>query len=198
MNTQITPRANTEAFLAEQAIAIHALLKRSVQDIAEIGARLLQVKESLGSTKVLYQWCQAELGISASTVERFMNVARFKNTHTNLVISDASVLYELAAPGTPEQIIEDVQRGYIEPTLPAIREAKREAKGKVSPARSVKDDIDKLISFIMNSSLADASSAVIEKHLLDMLRESEEDTDMLSALNRVSVALYNAHYEFTH
>jgi hypothetical protein len=65
--------------------------------------------------------------MSRRTAQRFIQVAeRFGDKNTKLVFSPTSVLYELAAPSTPDTVIQMVETGQIPATLPAIREAKRE------------------------------------------------------------------------
>jgi len=76
-------------------------------------------------------WIRSEFDMGRQTAQNFMNVAmRFGDKLPNFG-NLVSVLYELAAPSTPDTVIEMVESGQIPATMPAIREAK-----KVEPSPS--------------------------------------------------------------
>jgi Protein of unknown function (DUF3102) len=80
---------------------IKTLIRRTAQDVIDIGHKLTLVKEHLKHGE-FRAWLQAEFSWSISTAARFMRVAtRFKRA--NLVNSDisASALYLLAESSTP-------------------------------------------------------------------------------------------------
>lgn len=109
-----------------KAESIRARMKRTAEDIIAIGQDLIEVKAELehGQFK---SWLQSEFEMSYPTAIRFMQVGeRFKNI--NLIHLPVSALYELAAPSTPDAIIEQVQAGAIPPNLDAIKEAKAAQK----------------------------------------------------------------------
>lgn len=115
----------TRVFVQEKALAIHARLKRAAEDVIAIGQDLIEVKLHLGHGQFL-SWLQAEFEMTDRHARNFMNVAsRFSSKSE--IISDlpVTVIYALAAPSTPDTVIEMVATGQIEPTLPAIREAKQ-------------------------------------------------------------------------
>lgn len=118
---------DTRTFVHEKTQAIHSRLKRTAEDIIAIGQDLRAVKARLGHGQFM-PWLQAEFEMSRQTAHDFMRVAeRFGNESRNFLHLSVSVLYELAAPSTPDTIIELVETGQIPATIPAIREAKRAA-----------------------------------------------------------------------
>ncbi|MEC4813579.1 MAG: DUF3102 domain-containing protein [Scytonema sp. PMC 1069.18] len=79
---------------------IKSLMRRSAQDIIDIGQKLIEVKQHLGHGK-FRKWLNHEFSWSVSSANKFMHVAnQFKCvnfTHLNLT---ASVIYLLASPST--------------------------------------------------------------------------------------------------
>ena len=114
----------TREFVRRAADETHGLMRRAVGDIVGIGENLLAVKERLPDMKYS-AWLRAEFALSRQSAYRYMRVAeKFgKSCHTVLQLP-ARVLYELAAPSTPQSVVEMVQAGQVPPTLEAIREAK--------------------------------------------------------------------------
>ena len=96
--TAMTTRAAAER--------IKLRLKRTVEDIIEIGRDLTAVKADLPHGQFL-PWIAAEFEMSHVTATQFMNVAdRFGGQILNNLIFKPTVLYALAAPSTPDTIIE--------------------------------------------------------------------------------------------
>jgi len=92
----------TSQFVQQQTGEIRALMKRTAQDIIEVGQKLLEVKKKLGHGR-FGDWLQAEFQWSISAATRFMQVSeqfQFVNL-ANLDLAP-SALYELAAPSTPQ------------------------------------------------------------------------------------------------
>lgn len=111
-----------------KAESIRARMKRTAEDIIAIGQDLIDVKEELGHGRFL-EWIRVEFGMSRWTAQNFMRTTeRFGDKNANFAHLSASVLYELAAPSTPDAIIERVQVGEIPPNLDAIKEAKAAQK----------------------------------------------------------------------
>src|SRR2546423_698831 len=116
----------TQAFVQEKTLLIHARLKRTAEDIVCIGTDLLAVKRRLGEANngkrgLFMEWIAAEFEMSQAAANKFMQVAtHFGEIFINFTNISVSVLYELAAPSMPATIVEQVQRGEIEPTLGAI------------------------------------------------------------------------------
>ena len=92
-----------KAQLAANSIKLR--LKRTVEDIIEIGRELTAVKDELPHGQFL-PWIAAEFEMSDQTAQNFMNVcSRFGQKPNNLVFNP-TVLYALSAPSTPEAVID--------------------------------------------------------------------------------------------
>lgn len=92
--------AETSLFIQKQTGEIRALMKRTAQDIIEIGQKLILVKEKLAHGRFL-DWIAAEFEWSYPTAARFMQVANSFNKTYQIDKFAASALYVLAAPSTP-------------------------------------------------------------------------------------------------
>lgn len=91
----------TSQFLQQQTGEIRALMRRTAQEIIEVGQKLIDVKERLGYGQ-FEGWLQAEFDWTQMTANRFMNVAKQFESNKLLDLSIApSALYVLAAPSTP-------------------------------------------------------------------------------------------------
>jgi len=118
--------SETRAFIQEKVQAIHMRLKRTAEDVIAIGQDLLEVKARLRHGQ-FGQWIQAEFSMSERHAQNFMNVAlRFGSKSAIIALLPITVIYELASPSTPDRIIELVEEGMIEPTVPNIREVRQE------------------------------------------------------------------------
>lgn len=88
-------------FVQQQAGAIQSLMKRSAQDIVEIGQRLAEVKQRLGHGR-FGTWLGTEFEWTQETARRFMKVAKQFAQNPQIVDFAPSALYLLAEPSTPE------------------------------------------------------------------------------------------------
>ena len=97
----------TLVFLSEETAKLHKLLKRTAQDLVNIGTSLNKVKERLEYGKFT-KWLEAEFTMSERTAQRLMKVA---NTFTPDTVAGLdilpSALYELSKTTTPETVIEE-------------------------------------------------------------------------------------------
>ena len=76
----------------------------------EIGKDLVAVKASLPHGSFL-PWIEAEFGMSNITAQRFMQVAEvYGGKSINVMHLPITALYELAAPKTPIEVREEVER----------------------------------------------------------------------------------------
>ncbi|MEM9450394.1 MAG: DUF3102 domain-containing protein [Cyanobacteria bacterium P01_E01_bin.6] len=94
---------------------INLRLRKTAEDIVAIGQDLISVKERLGHGNFL-EWITAEFNMSQSTASRFMTVAEaFEGKLPTVGNLTPTVLYELAAPSTPEpvrqQMLEKAESG---------------------------------------------------------------------------------------
>jgi DNA modification methylase len=98
--------------LVEQRTSeIRELLRRTAQDIWEIGQSLAEVRAQLKHGQ-FETWLKAEFGWSRRTAYNFINVYETFGNRANLAQIDiaTSALYLLAAPSTPENL----RKQYIE------------------------------------------------------------------------------------
>lgn len=115
MNTQLTLfdytmlSPETRIVVQQRTSEIKTLMRRTAQDIVDIGQKLIEVKGRLGHGQ-FGAWLECEFEWTTTTAWRFMNVAeRFSNLE-NLDFA-SSALYLLAEPSTPDLArIEAVQR----------------------------------------------------------------------------------------
>ena len=81
-------------------------LKRTVEDIIEIGRELTVVKDELPHGQFL-PWIAAEFEMSDQTARNFMMVAdKFSDKFKTVLDLTPKVLYALAAPSTPDAVVE--------------------------------------------------------------------------------------------
>jgi hypothetical protein len=79
---------------------------RTAQDIIEIGKDLAAVKDALPHGQ-FGKWIEAEFEMSQDTAGRFMNVAaKLKDQIPHGAEFQPSVLYALAAPSTPDEVVD--------------------------------------------------------------------------------------------
>lgn len=106
------------------AVQIKPRLKRAVEDIFVIGQELTFIKEYLAHGE-WGNWLETEFGLSDRMARNFMNVAlRLGDKTEKFSVLPVSALYELAAPSTVYEVIQQVE-GEIEtgalPSLTDIR-----------------------------------------------------------------------------
>lgn len=95
---------DTAHFIQQQTGEIRGLMRRTAQDIFEIGQRLLEVKAKLGHGR-FGTWLGVEFDWTERTAQQFMNVARhFKAENFADLHLAPSALYLLAAPSTPPKV----------------------------------------------------------------------------------------------
>jgi archaellum component FlaC len=128
----------TRELVQRKANETHGLLKRTAENILRIGQNLRAVKEKLPHGQFLL-WIETEFEMSQWTARNFIHVAeKMEDTWRNFHDLPVSVLYELAAPSTSEEILTRVQEGKIPPTLEAVKaakEAERQARVEAEQAQ---------------------------------------------------------------
>lgn len=93
--------AEISQFVQARTGEIRALMKRTAEDIIEIGQKLTVVKQKLGHGCFL-DWIEAEFEWSYPTAARFIQVANAFSKNYQIDKFAPSALYLLAAPSTPE------------------------------------------------------------------------------------------------
>ena len=100
----------TLSFLQSRTEEIRRLLRRTSQDIVDIGNYLIEVKERLEYGQ-FYKWLDAEFHWSYASASRFMGVAeKFGSSSFNVqeLAILPTALYELLPPSVPEEAIAEV------------------------------------------------------------------------------------------
>lgn len=169
----------TRVRLQVRAESIRSRLKRTAEDIVAIGQDLIEAKNDLGHGQFI-PWLKAEFDMTEMSAVRFMQVAKRFGEGTksnNLLDLSVSVLYELAAPSTPETVVSQVQSGEIPPTLEAIKAAKEaEKQARIAEAKA-RADAQASQQMLLN--LTESSQSEIEqltKQIEDLKKEMEELT----------------------
>lgn len=94
----------TKVVVQQHANEIKSLMKRTAQDVINIGQRLIEVKEQLGHGH-FEAWLKVEFNWKQWTARKFMQVTRqFKSVNFTDLSIEASALYFLAAPSTPKAV----------------------------------------------------------------------------------------------
>lgn len=111
-------------WLQEKTSAINTRMKRTAEGIIAIGQDLIEVKEGLAHGQFL-DWLRSETDLNMRTAQRFMQVAsRFGDESDNVSFLPVSVIYELAAPSTSDEVVQGVLQGQIPADVQSIKEAK--------------------------------------------------------------------------
>ena len=140
-----------ESKVAEQvrsrADRIRERVKKTVEDIIEVGNDLLAVKDALKHGQ-FSPWLKAEFGWSERTAQNFMSVAeRFKSAKIADLPIQPSAAYYLAAASVPDEArqvaVEKAEAGE-EITFASAKEIVAEAKKKRRPRRKKTMPADKL------------------------------------------------------
>ncbi|MFN6571996.1 DUF3102 domain-containing protein [Dendronalium sp. ChiSLP03b] len=146
--SQVVTGFNYEILDSEQRIVIQQRtgeikerLRRSAQDIWEIGQKLADVRSRLKHGQ-FETWLKAEFGWSRRTAYNFINVYEAFAERANFAQINiaTSALYLLAAPSTPENIRQEIlQRAKGGETLThkSIRQVIKEEKSQSTSAASL-------------------------------------------------------------
>lgn len=92
----------TKILAQQRASEIKTLMRRTAQDIIEIGHKLIEVKEMLEHGQ-FGEWLRSEFGWSDQTAFRFMHVASKFSQIPQIVDFAPSALYMLASPSTTDE-----------------------------------------------------------------------------------------------
>ena len=99
-----TLNSETQIVVQQRTSEIRSLLRRTAQDIFDVGQKLIEVKAQLGHGH-FRTWLNTEFDWSIWTATKFMQVAdKFKCVKFSHLDIAPSALYELAAPSTPDYV----------------------------------------------------------------------------------------------
>lgn len=116
----------TEVEVRQEAAAIKARLRRTAEDIVEIGLSLQRVKSRLVHGQ-FGPWLRAEFDMSERTAQKFMLIASRYGARISAVPADLGIeaLAELAASSTPDEIREAVEAKVAAGELVTAAEVRR-------------------------------------------------------------------------
>lgn len=162
--SKLSPQLQVEVKTATERIRLR--MKRTAEDIIEIGKDLIAIKDKLPHGQFL-PWIATEFEMSEDTAGRFMSVAyRFPDI-PQFAEFKPSLLYLLAAPSTPDEVVEKV----IE---------KAESGEKVTP-KDVKELKQKLKSAEAALVKAESEVSTLKQTNLLVSQRLEEKSELLTA-----------------
>lgn len=123
--------AESRIVVQQRTSEIHSLVRRSAQDIFDIGQKLAEVRSKLADNKQggFEGWLKAEFEWSYRTALNFIRVyEQFNNENFSLLDIAPSALYLLAAPSTePETRQQFIEQAKTEPvTHKQVKQAVKE------------------------------------------------------------------------
>jgi gas vesicle protein len=160
---------------------IRERIKKTVEDIIDVGNDLLAAKEALPHGQFL-PWLKAEFGWSERSAQNFMSVAeKFKSAKIADLPIQPSAAYFLAAPSVPDEArdkaVEKAEAGE-EITFAAAKEIVAEARKKKRPRRQKTMPADKLAVRLVNM-LERYRDRWDPKELVELVRQLREFADSL-------------------
>jgi hypothetical protein len=179
--------------------SIKARIKRTAEDVIAIGQDLLAVKEELEHGQ-FQDWLKAEFDMSYPTANNFMNVAkRFGTDEKSLKFRDLSisVLYLLAAPSTPDIVVERVLSGEMEARLISIKAAKEAEKRRADEAERAREVAEQQLQ-LLHSEMATLQRQLDEQpRVIEKTAENPETEAALARLREKYVEIEAKHLQKT-
>lgn len=161
---------------------IRSCLRRTSEDVVTIGRLLLQVKDLIGDR--LDGWAQVELGLSMSTVRRFMLAAKKAEIMPEIESLPPKVLYLLSEPSVPDAIVNQViekSKSGQKVTAKEVEAAVRQARAAEERARQLEADLDAALTEAtdLRHRLAEA-----ERELSGLEKRAREEAERADAAAR--------------
>jgi len=146
-------------------------LARTAAEIVEIGRDLNRAKDLLPHGR-FSDWLAEEIGLSHRLANQFMAAARRFGDEVEAVASlPGGVLLELAAPSTPDRLVDAVIEGRVPATVSAVRAQVRAHRQRGAPRRAARGFAEQLWS--LPDLPNDAAPAIVEAVLAEGERDSE-------------------------
>lgn len=160
----------TRDVVQQRTTEIKALMRRTAQDIIEIGQKLIEVKDRLGHGN-FGPWLKIEFEFSEDAARKFMRVAeKFKTINFLDLTIAPSALYLLAADNTPEPIRQEM--------------VERAQNGEAITYSTVRESIEvnKLVDPIVVYSGNQPVQKTVDEYIQLEREESTQDTHLDAAL----------------
>lgn len=174
-----------------EAGAVKGWMRTSAEGVIKIGEALIRAKELLphGSFN---EWIEQEFGMSRTASFNFMRVAEKYGKCSIIEHLTPTVLYELAAPSTSDEVREVVEAKAEEGehiTVAEIKKIKAEAKEAWEQADRFKEQSDTLLqgqSELLEKAKSDAAAAV-RKELNQARNEAQAAVKALEKAEQVAL-----------
>jgi hypothetical protein len=129
-----TVDADTAAMLRLRAERIKTRIKKTTEDIIQIGKDLLAVKQQRLDHGQFRAWVETEVGINPRSAQMYMAAARLFEKNEIISRLLPTTVYRLASPSTPPEIVEAVTTkaasGEVVPDI-MVKKMIEEAKYKI-------------------------------------------------------------------
>lgn len=162
---------NQRSLIEQRTSQIREQLRRTAQDIWEIGQNLAEVRAELKHGQ-FETWLKAEFGWSRRTAYNFINVYETFGNRANLAQIDiaTSALYLLAAPSTPdnlrEQYIEEAKAGKRITHKELVKNIKHEQEKVTKTSESAANTPSEVITIIPKTT--DTSNDDVKKSIVEV------------------------------
>jgi hypothetical protein len=114
-------------------------LKRTAEDIIAIGQDLILIKAELGHGN-FEKWIKINFEMKRMTAHNIMQVAERFGSNIQLLYISPTILYELAAPSTPDSVIEEVTAKVEAGEKVSVKEVQA-LKRQIKEEQELKDKI---------------------------------------------------------
>lgn len=175
----------------EAAERIKLRLRRTAEDIVEIGRDLIDVKETIGHGNFM-PWIEAEFGMSMSAATRFMNVARaYGGKFATVANLDPTALYELAAPKTPLEVREEVEKMIeagevvtkatiteLRAKLSGLEKAKALAEEEIEQKAAKVYELEETMNLAVSTEIEKAAKRISKSYEEEIARLKREVSDL--------------------
>ncbi|WP_052817797.1 DUF3102 domain-containing protein [Agrobacterium sp. SUL3] len=158
---------------------IRVRMKRTAEDIIAIGLDLIEVKGRLPHGSFL-PWISSEFGMTDRTAARFMQVAASYGSKFDIVSNlTPTVLYELAAPSTPETVRDMIEQKAEAGETVSVEEVKRLKRELEEASKRAENSAGEAERFKKQAeTLLEGQSALVEKAKQEARDKIEADLKM--------------------
>jgi CheY-like chemotaxis protein len=191
--------SKTQSFILEKTELIKKLLKRTVQDIIDIGKYLTEVKQSLPHGQ-FYPWLKSEFPWGNKTAASFMKVYhRFKSVNiSDLNVVAPSVLYLLASDNVSDDSIRETIRlakSGTNITARNVRSILEQIDSKQQPKNIVDVQSTEQNSIETDDSVKNISEPIVKKTVDSNLAEDEiKDAKITSTKQDIIKVIPRQHF----
>lgn len=187
----------TKAQIAASNIKLR--LKRTVEDIIEIGRELTAVKAELPHGQFL-PWIAAEFEMSEDTAQNFLRVyERFGQIPNNSVFSlKPTILYALSAPSTPDSIIDkaiEKAESGAKVTIADVRDWKAELETEKQRSEEFRQESNERRKTIRTLEEQIDLLTTRDRAMQDRLEQAEDEIQRLDKLEPEKIVVHPEDYE---